>query len=115
MSINNCLFKCLPELSGVPKGNILGAHYFFFLLYINSLPSAISLSNMLIFADDTKCFKTEADMQKFQKDLLSVSCWSSTNHLSFSIPKFVFMRYHGKFISEYSIDGNIIATMLFKL
>ena len=36
-----------------------------FLVYINDLPSAISSSNMFIFADDTKCFKmikTESDI-----------------------------------------------------
>ena len=112
VSINNCLSKCLPVLSGVPQGSILGP--LLFLVYINDLPSAISLSNMFIFADDTKCFKvikTEVDMQNFQKDLLSLSCWSSTNHLSFSIPKFVFMRYHGKFNSEYSIDGHTIVAV----
>ena len=43
-----------------------GARYF--LVYINDLPSAISLSNMFIFVDDTKCcktIKTEVCMQNF--------------------------------------------------
>ena len=111
--IDNCLSKCLPMLSGVPQESILGP--LFFLVYINDLPSAISLSDMFIFADDTKCFeaiKSEADIHNFQKDLSSLSCWSSTNHLSFSIPKFVFVRYHGQFNSEHSIDRNIIPCSL---
>jgi len=37
-----------------------------------------------------------------------MSCWSVNNHLRFSIPKFVFMRYHCKFQSEYSIDESVI-------
>ena len=80
VSINNSLSKCLPVLSGVPQGSILGP--LLFLVYINDLPSAISSSNMFIFADDTKCFKmikTESDIQVIQllqKDLTSLSHWS---------------------------------------
>ena len=103
------LSKCLSVLSGVPQGSILGP--LLFLVYINDLPSAISSSNMFIFADDTKCFKmikTESDIQLFQKDLISLSHWSDNYHLSFNISKFVFMHFHNKFNSEYAIHGNVI-------
>ena len=66
---------------------------------------------MFIFADDTKCFKiikTESDIQLFQNDLISLSHWSVNNHLSFNISKFVFMHFHNKFNSEYTIHGNFI-------
>ena len=68
---------------------------------------------MLIFADDTKNFKkikTESDIhvQLFQKDLTSLSHWSVNNHLSFNISKFVFMHFHNKSNSEYTIHGNVI-------
>ena len=66
---------------------------------------------MFIFADDTKCLKmikTESDIQLFQKDLTSLSHWSDNNHLSFNISKFVFMHFHNKFNSEYTIHGNVI-------
>jgi len=63
------------------------------------------------FCDDTKCFRvvrTVMDMQDFQKDLSSMSCWSVNNHLHFSIAKFVFMCYHCKFQSEHFIDETVI-------
>ena len=72
VSINNSLSNCLPVLSGVPQGSILGP--LLFLVYINDL-SVISSSNTFIFADDTKCFKTiktKLDIQLLQKDLTSL-------------------------------------------
>ena len=41
-------------------------------------------------------------------DLTSLSHWSDNNHLSFNISKFVFMHFHSKFNSEYTIHGNVI-------
>jgi len=115
ISIINCLSKCLATRAvGCTTGKHIG--FAAFLMDINDFPSAISSSNMFIFADDTKCFKAikyEADMQNFQKDISSLSCWSTTNYLSSSIPKFVFMRYHSQFNSEYSIDGNIARTKVY--
>ena len=109
VSINNSLSDCLPVLSGVPQGSILGP--LLFLVYINDLPSVISSSNTFIFADDTKCFKiikTESDIQLLQNDLTSLAHWSDNNHLSFNISKFVLLRLHNKFNSEYTIHGNAI-------
>ena len=54
VSVENCLSDCLPVISGVPHGSILGP--LLFLIFINDLPSTI-ISQLLEFADDTKCFR----------------------------------------------------------
>ena len=108
VSVNNCLSSHLPVISGVPQGSILGL---LFLVYINDLPSSIT-SQVLIFADDTKCFRqitTTSDIQLFQGDFDSLLNWSLNNHLSFNISKFVFMSFHRKFDSRYSINGHSLS------
>ena len=63
---------------------------------------------LLIFADDTKCFKqinSMSDAYQLQDDLNSLLKWSIDNHLHFNVSKFVLIRFHPKFNTEYNIDG----------
>ena len=54
VTINNSYSDLLPINSGVPQGSILGP--LLFLVYINDMSSYIHHSQLLKFADDTKCF-----------------------------------------------------------
>ncbi|CAB3980290.1 Hypothetical predicted protein, partial [Paramuricea clavata] len=77
-----------PVTSGVPQGSILGP--ILFLLYVNDLPDAISLSTIATFADDTKlfqCILCEADSCLLQEDLTNINNWSSSSDLMFNQSK----------------------------
>jgi len=104
VSMGNHLSNILPMLSGVPQGSILDP--LLFLVFINVITSQI-----LEFADDTKCFRqiiSAADIKCLQEDLNSVFNWSVHNLLSFNLSKFIFMSFHRKFNSEYTINGHTI-------
>ena len=55
VSVNNHYSQLLPVESGVPQGSILGP--LLFVVYVNDLPDTVLHSKMLLFADDTKCFR----------------------------------------------------------
>ena len=77
MFLNRQLSLRLPVISGVPYGIIIGLHLF--LIYINDIPSYVSMSSMLLYEEDTKCFKSirsSSDAASLQADLASLSKWS---------------------------------------
>ena len=80
----------LPVLSGVPQGSILGP--LLFVAHINDLPTFISFSNTLLFADDTKLSKavsSSLDCSHLQQDIQALQKWSS---LSFNVAKSFLLR-----------------------
>ena len=78
----------LPVTSGVPQGSILGP--LLFIIFLNDLPSVITSSRILKYADDTKCYKTITnpnDAVLLQSDLDNVGNWSVSNEISFNLSK----------------------------
>ena len=87
-----------------------------FIVYINDLPSAVTSSNILLFADDTKCYKaihSLLDCHLLQLDLDSLTNWSHINHLLFKASKCNFIRFLSNSRTPerelYSIDGHEIS------
>lgn len=77
-----------PVTSGVPQGSILGP--LLFLLYINDMPKVTMYSDVALFADDTKCFKTirsYEDCQALQADLDALFSWSKKWKMYFNVNK----------------------------
>ena len=64
---------CLPVVSGVPQGSVLGP--LLFLIYIDDIPTAISCSSIYLFADDAKVVKSVAS-ERLQDDLKSICGWN---------------------------------------
>ena len=104
----------MPVKSGVPQGSILGP--LLFLLFINDLPTTVKHSNILSFADDTKCYKVIRnilDTTLLQSDLESVFKWSTENQLFFNINKCTVLPFKSKSPSDancYRIDNNIVSS-----
>ena len=82
VSIGQSTSPKLPVISGVPQGSILGP--VLFLIFVNDLPSTLSRSKVLLFADDTKCIMPICSLQdclNLQTDLSRLSDWCSTWNL----------------------------------
>ena len=94
VSINGRLSSLLPVLSGVPQGSILAP--LLFLIYINDLPSCVSSSLLLLYADDAKYLlpiKSCVDWQALQRDLDALTTWSQKWSLPFNASKCASMSF----------------------
>ena len=74
---------------GVPQGSILGP--LFFILYINDLPKASKLTELLLFADDKSIFFSHSNPNYLENvlynKLLNIDVWLRCNTLSVNIKK----------------------------
>uniref|UniRef100_A0A1X7THG0 Reverse transcriptase domain-containing protein n=1 Tax=Amphimedon queenslandica TaxID=400682 RepID=A0A1X7THG0_AMPQE len=115
VSIDDTLSGFLPVLSGVPQGSVIGP--IFFLIYINDLSLSDTLpSNLLLFADDSKCFnriKSVADCSLLLEKLNEAMKWSDEWDLKFNIKKTAVVRFSKKGYAppsfDYEMQGDIIS------
>ena len=82
-----------------------------FLIYINDILDCTFASIILLFANDTKCFKPVgnlADSDQLQKDIDSLYKWSFNWNLSFSLAKCVHVSFKSRLHITYNINLSTI-------
>ena len=80
------------------QGSILGP--LLFIIYMNDLPSCVTISKTLLFIDDTKIYNavcSPGDISLFQNDLDSATLWSTRYNMFFN-PKRVSTYINAKII-----------------
>lgn len=93
--------------SGVPQGSHLGPALF--IIFVNDIHDALSSTNYLLFADDTKIYSIVNDSNDDnQSSITELSAWSTDNDLDLNIGKCKVMSLFRKrvpHIATYSITG----------
>ena len=96
-------------ISGVPQGSHLRP--ILFNIFINDLPTAISHSSILIYADDVKLFLSYSDyncQRLLQEDLVALETWCEYNLMRLNLGKCKCMSFfrRSRIISSYSLIGS---------
>jgi len=91
--INESISSMVPFLSGVPQESL---SQLLFVVFINNLPSHVTLASVSLFADDTKCFKiisNPTDIIPLQNAISQALNWSNLNDLFFNESKFLHIHF----------------------
>ena len=103
--------------SGVPQGSILGP--LLFSIFVNDLPSVLTRSTVMMYADDTTVYFSDHNATKVQEvlneELATLSSWIAINGLKMNIKKTQVMilsrksRENEAESLQISIDNEVIA------
>ena len=77
--------KWFDMISGVPQESVLGP--ILFLIDVNDIPETVNNNVKMLFADDTKIYRTlknKPDCEILQVDLDNLSEWSNKKNIMFS-------------------------------
>ena len=104
----NSLSLPVKVSSGVPQGSHLGP--LLFTLFINDLPSVITYSRVLMYADDVKLcvqYKDISFHSRLQSDLNSFQSWCCANLLHLNASKCKVMTFHrsSPLLAPYTLFG----------
>ena len=103
VSIHGAVSDLLPVTSGVPQGSILRP--LLFLIFVNDLPTNVTPSRVLLFADDVKiAFPISCldNCNQLQGDITKLLEWSNLWELHFIEKKCRVMHLHFRKVFEYN-------------
>ena len=113
--INGVASKWHQVTSGIPQGSVLGP--VLFVVYTNTMVGESGVSDVYLYADDTKIFNEihcQQDIDDLQQDLNRLFNWTKKSLLKFHPDKCVSMRIGNKpdLRAEYSMDDKILSSSI---